>query len=172
MAGRPCSASHTRPSNSATRVLPAGRKRAKEANPCSSPVAVDGVARTGLCGPPARRTSVRVPTTPRGPLPRTTLYRSLAHCLVGGSSVMTAATTSASDPPAGAIAARLHAARLSYIRPRVPSTVSTMQVHCGSPCPNATGSSSPSDTTRTGSPAGQYSSNQGSRTASPMRSRP
>ena len=44
MAGRPCSASQTRPSNSATRVLPAGRKRAKEANPCSSPVAVDGVA--------------------------------------------------------------------------------------------------------------------------------
>ncbi len=172
MAGRPWSVSHTRLSNSATSTLPAGRKRAKEAKPCSNLVAVDGIARNGLCGPPGRRTSVRVPTTPRGPPPRTALYRSLAHCLVGGSSVMAAATTSASDPPAGAIAARLHAARLSYMSPRVPSTVSTMHVHRGSPCPNATGSSSPSDTTRTGSPAGQYSSNQGSSTASAMRSRP
>ena len=90
------------------------------------------------------------------PPPRVALSWSAAPCFTVGSSVMAAATTSARPPPGGAAAARHQAGRLSYIRPRVPSMVSTMTVHAGSP-PTTTGSSSPSETSRT---SGQCSSNQ------------
>ena len=79
---------------------------------------------------------------------------------------MAAATTSASVPPGGATAARHQAGRLSYMRPRVPSMVSTMTVQAASP-PTSTGWSSPSETTMT---SRQYCSNQRSSASSATRS--
>ena len=106
-----------------------------------------------------RRSACRLPRSTRSasrPPPRTALNWSAAPCFAVGNSVMAAATMSARPPPGGATAARHQADRLSYIRPRVPSMVSTITVHAGAP-PTSTGSSSPSDTTRT---SGQCSSNQ------------
>ena len=79
---------------------------------------------------------------------------------------MAAATMSPSEPPVGAAAARHQAGRLSYMSPRVPSMVSTITVHAAA-SPTSTGSSSPSDTTRT---PGQCSSNQSMRVSSATRS--
>ena len=108
------------------RTLPGTKNLARPAKPCSRSVADDGRGASA-----SRRPSRKSTRSANTPPPRVPLSWSAAPCFAVGSSVIAAATTSRNEPPRGAAAARHHAARLSYIRPRVPSMVSTMTVQVG-----------------------------------------